>query len=906
MSWVVIMMTTFCLAAIGWSYAQQSPTRPGQRGPGLTGRGGAGGQVGSSAVGRGANRFGPARAGARGAGGSVVSGGGTRGVAPSVVGGGRGRSARGGAGVTVVTGEASGVQPTLDGFRKGQFQPILRRDVVYGELPEFGDEVVISLAGPMAVPMFLDALSMATDWNIVASVGAQKVVLQFWTTKVTPRQAVAVLKFNDIYYEYDEDTQFLFVMTLDEYLLDQYGELEEREFSIQHVDVKNVTTAISLMLSPDGTLIADPASSMILVLDTKDNLDHMERVIAEMDVLRITQPFRLVHVDTSMIMESVGALLSEGGRMTVDPRTNTLIVTDRPDRIDRIAEVVNLLDQELETRPIRLVHVDASLIVDSVGALLSEGGQMMVDPRTNTLFVTDRPEAIDRIAEIVKQLDQELETRSLALIYVDAEMIVDSVGELLTEGGQMLVDSRGNTLIVTDRSDRIDRIAEVLKLLDRELETRSWTIDYADPVEIATNISLLVPEAMGTIVVNEAIHQITVTATPYRLSEIDKRIESWDEKRRQVQIEAYLATATRNILREVGINWSYATTINGDPIAAEVGSVGSGDAEGGGLNLGALVGGQRLSFLTDNFAAVIDMLDTSSEATILAHPRITVQDGVEASFENTTQVPFVSSTTTFENFGGGSSSARVEFIDVGTILRVTPRITSDRHILLDIAAEDSSFESVTIFSNGLPSTMPQKTQNKAQTQVLVRDRQTIVLGGLRSTKNTDTVDRVPILGGLPIIGRAFRSTGKDHLDRELLIFLTPTIVDGETQPEAVRLAKLDDEVAATMRSDAKTTLGRIRDKVKRDKKEITISIGQSGGLLVEGGAVSLEDLRLLLMDIKRPRSKKIVLRTHPASPVGISMEVLEVAMERGFKIEFDDVRVPIVPKVPQAAAGEDY
>ena len=753
---------------------------------------------------------------------------------------------------------------------------------------------------------------MATGWNIAASTDVQRSVLQFWTKEVTPRQAVAVLRFNDIYYEYDEDTQFLFVMTVDEYLQDEYGDLEEREFSIQHVDVMNVMTAISALLSPAGSLIANPESSTIWALDTQDKLVQRERGSAEIDALRITQRCVRIHVDTSMIMDSVAALLTEGGRMTVDPRNNTLIVTDRPERIERIAEVVSLLDHELDTRPFVLIHVDASMIVDSVEALMSEGGQMTVDPRSNTLIVTDRPERIERIAELVKLLDQELETRPLVLIHVDVSMIVDSVAELLTEGGRMTVDARSNTLIVTDRSERIDRIAEVVNLLDLELETRSWTIDYADPLEIATNVSLLVPEAMGDIVVNEAIHQITVTATPYRLNEIDQRIEGWDEKRRQVQIEAYLVTASRNVLRDVGINWSYETTSDGRPARAEAGTMGTagtgdGDDTGdGGLNLGALAGGQRLSFISDNFAAVINTLETSADATILAHPRITVQDGVEAFFENTTQVPFASSTTTFgSNLNATvNSNTRIEFINVGTVLRVTPRITSDRNILLDIAAEDSSFESVIILSNGQENTLPQKTQNKAETQVLVGDRQTIVLGGLRTTNNRDTVARVPILGGLPIIGWAFRSTRKDHLDRELLIFLTPTIVDEGTHPEAIRLAEFDEELAGTMRSDAKTTLGRLNDKLNRGKKEITISIGQSGGLLAEGEAIDLEDLRTMLGEIKRPRSKKIILRAHPRAPLSIAMEITEIAMERGIKIELDNMRIPFVPRLPQAAADD--
>jgi len=416
----------------------------------------------------------------------------------------------------------------------------------------------------------------------------------------------------------------------------------------------------------------------------------------------------------------------------------------------------------------------------------------------------------------------------------------------------------------------------------------------------------LVPESMGAIFINEKNHQITITATPQRLNLVDERINGWDKMRKQVQIEAYLVTAARNVLRDIGISWIYSTTANGDPINVDVGDVVPGaevDPITGLLDLGAKIGSQRISYITHDFAAVVDTLDASSDATILAHPRITVQDGEEANFENVTQVPFASSTTRFNNTGVGNNnttSTQIEFIDVGTILKVTPRIASDDNILLDISAEDSSFETVVILTDGIPSTLPQKTQNKAVTQVMVKNKETLVLGGLRTTNFRESEDRVPLLAGLPVIGRIFRSTKKDHADRELLIFLTPTIVDTTTQPEAVKLAEFDDEIAEIMRSDAKTTLGRILDKMNNGRRDIPISIGQTGGLLAEGDIVTLPELKTLLQDLKHPHSKKIILREHPAAPPNLSMEITEIAMDRGIKMKFDTVRVPIVPRIPHS------
>jgi general secretion pathway protein D len=533
---------------------------------------------------------------------------------------------------------------------------------------------------------------------------------------------------------------------------------------------------------------------------------------------------------------------------------------------------------------------------------------MIADPATSKLIVYDTRDNIDSMQRALDEIDAAQETRAYALVHVDAEGLSPTVEALLTEAGRLSVDPRSNTLIIQDRPDRLDRIGDVVMLLDQELQTRSWVVDYADPVEVANNIAEMVPEAMGSIVVNESIHQITVTATPYRLEDIDKRITAWDEKRRQVQIEAYLATVSRNIVRDLGINWRYATTLHGDPLAMAVGSLTNLPTAGGDDNDDdeSTGGGSRVAFNGSHLDAVVRILNTSNDATILAHPRITVQDGEEASFENTTSVPFASSTMVFnDNSNFANSNTTIDFIDVGTVLRVIPRISSEDSVLLNLEAEDSTFVSVEVFANGEVNTLPQKTQNRAETQVLVRDSETIVLGGLRTSNLTDTVDRIPILGEIPFIGRAFRTTGKDHQDRELLIFLTPTIIGEITQPETVKLAQVEDGIAEWMRRDSKTTIGRLVHKVDNGEREFTVSIGQSGGLLVEGEPITIDGLRVLVPELEHPTSKTMVIREHPAAPGEVAAQVTDIAMEHGLKIEFDDRRFPFVPRASGASAPTD-
>jgi hypothetical protein len=297
-----------------------------------------------------------------------------------------------------------------------------------------------------------------------------------------------------------------------------------------------------------------------------------------------------------------------------------------------------------------------------------------------------------------------------------------------------------------------------------------------------------------------------------------------------------------------------------------------------------------------NLAVTLDYLDRKDKATILSSPRVTVQDGEEAIFENATRVPFVSSTTTF--VGGGfvnnNNTNRVEFIDVGTILSVVPVVTEDQNILLDIAAEDSTFVPRVILSNGQPSTVPEKTVRRAETQLRVHSGETVVLGGLRRDRASHNRTKTPILGDIPVIGRLFRYPDKQSSNNTLLIFITTTIVDEFSHPEARILTKAENEIADFRRTESKDLWGRIKDKVSHGNNEIAVSIGQNGDLYSEGERVTMEDLRKVFFQDARGLKVKVVIRKHPRAPEHVSRDLAEMALEAGLSVAYDDSLTPFV------------
>jgi type II secretory pathway component GspD/PulD (secretin) len=705
--------------------------------------------------------------------------------------------------IRVIGGGAAGVarQPQA---AVGAYEPFRKRPLVYDDVPDVGEDMTIT--GPMAVMQFLDEIAFATAWNIVASETVQAIQLQFWFTDVRPKVALEILKFYDVFYRFDDQHNMLFVMTKDDYLSRQYGEIVEAEFKVRHANVADIEPMVGSFLSPEGRLVIDPRTGTFFVFDTKDNIQAVAGTLARLDV-------------------------------PLTPRTY------------------------------RLRHIDAVIMADSVETMLTERGTVQIDSRTNTLVVTDLPA-------------------------------------------------------------RQEQIAEMVETLDRQLVTKTWTIKYADPQTVAENVEILIPEEMGRITVNEEIHQITITAIPERIEEVDALIRTWDIKRDQVQIEAYLITASTRVARRLGVDWAYFGEIGNTVISTQFRNPLPGTSD---VNIGQLPAAIPLrnpltgniieniegdpiirNFKGDNVSVVLHYLDSRGDISILTQPRVTVQDGEEASFENTQSIPYVSSS--FETprsrlqpdgdrIFDYRTNNQIAFLDVGTILKVLPRVTQERNILLDISAEESSAEIITITASNEANSVPQKRQNKAETQVRVHDGQTVVIGGLRQANVNDDVSKVPILGDLPIIKHAFRSRNKANNNAELMIFITCTIVSEFTHPEAEKLARVNAGMSNELRKDGRPFWQRLADSVAQGNYEIGISIGQSGDLWSRGENVTLDDLERAFREIREKQKARVVIFKHPRAPEEISIDVAELAMQLGMRVEYDTRVTPFVPNYAEPPAS---
>ncbi|MCP4645482.1 MAG: hypothetical protein GY851_33875 [bacterium] len=641
--------------------------------------------------------------------------------------------------------------------------------------------------------------------------------------------------------------------------------------------------------------------------------------------------------------QALEVLRFNGIHYRYDEASNFLYVMLQEEYLNR--EFGAIKETEFKVEHADIIDMEAILT-----SLKSQSGRIIADPRTGHIFVWDTEDNIQAMKIAVGRLDEPLDPRVFEPKYLEAETLLESVQNLLSERGLAHVDPRTNALVVSDLPARQGQIEDMIQALDVQLETRTYTLDYAEVEAVEERLQVVLPEEIASITSDEDTHQISVTAIPSRLEEVDGLVAAWDVKRPQVMIEAFLVSAKTEVTRQLGVDWSYFDEISGVPFALQSGSASpdynSAPSEGQRSSIGRLpyrqwmrdplTGNRTMNLIDKNpattgavsneaapdpgaaaeyildpefkgnrVAIVLNYLDKTGALDILSRPRETVYDGQEAIFENTTEIPYqeggYSQYTSTSNSNPNFNRViplQVQFVEVGTILTVTPRINREDNVLLELEAEDSTADIIPVLTGDQTTTVPQKSMSKVTTSVLTHSGETIVIGGLRFTKLDDDVERVPVLGDIPLVGRLFRTTNKIHEDREMLIFLTSTIVDEFTHPEASRLAEAEENATDTMRHSKKGIFGRTVDQVTRGENEIGVAIGHTGAMYCDGEFVTVESLQVKFMDAESPLKTTVIIQAHPRAPEDLARQIEDAARAAGLNVEYDASRFAVVPNEP--------
>jgi len=270
----------------------------------------------------------------------------------------------------------------------------------------------------------------------------------------------------------------------------------------------------------------------------------------------------------------------------------------------------------------------------------------------------------------------------------------------------------------------------------------------------------------GQAIVDERTNSIILTDTEEKIAQFRALVEQIDIPIRQVQIEARLVVANTSFSEDLGIRWggSALDSPGGDFIFIDGAGFGDTIVD---LAAGSPAGAIEMGILTDNILLDLELtaLESNGEGEIISQPKVITGDKQTATILRGQKIPYQKS----DGLGG----VTVEFQDAVLRLEVTPQITPDNNVIMDLVINQDSVAEFFQTSDG--SAVPIIDVTELVTQVLVADGQTVVLGGVYETNETNSIVKVPFFGDIPYIGRLFRRTTTNSEKRELLIFITPRI-----------------------------------------------------------------------------------------------------------------------------------
>ena len=482
-------------------------------------------------------------------------------------------------------------------------------------------------------------------------------------------------------------------------------------------------------------------------------------------------------------------------------------------------------NDEYVTQVIRLDNISAAKLIPVLRPLVPQQAHMAAYAPSNAIILSDIRSNIGRIVDIIERMDRSAvqTTEILRLKYGVAEDVVSMLNTLEKsrqgEGAEadkeaiLVADKRTNSVVVTADELTVERIRKLVSYLDTPLEqsgnVRVIYLEYADSLEVAEVLTRVMQNIArleeggatkrsgnneSTIEADAGTNSLIITADTDEMAALESVIARLDIRRAQVLIEAIIVEMEMTEGQELGLQWLfsndggiYGSNIStssaqqarnralADAILPDDGSetiptrgVAGALSQIPGTTLGWGVVDEDLTM-----TVILNALETQGNANILSTPSLLTLDNEEAFITVGQQVPFVTGSYTNTGVGNGAQNPfqTIERQSVGVTLKVTPQINEGDSVVLDIVQEVSSISAQILAASDVIT-----NERKIETKVLANDSDIVVLGGLVKDDVQDSTQGVPILSGIPLLGRLFRNDVVTVTKSNLLVFIRPTII----------------------------------------------------------------------------------------------------------------------------------
>lgn len=470
-------------------------------------------------------------------------------------------------------------------------------------------------------------------------------------------------------------------------------------------------------------------------------------------------------------------------------------------------------------RVIALDRIPSQEAATFLQPVVSKDGYVASFGPANMLLVVDSAVNIQKVLDIIKTIDTDMRRDGAELVFLkhasadNVALIVrewlfgrdrsksgaqtaqsQTQGQLITVGGLLVPDARLNAVIIFGSDADKEEIKKFIAMIDVMPPTSSskinvYYLENADATDVGKVLETMIKGTSASTGTSQAItgqqqvsfegsrisispdkatNSLVIMASPADYQNLIQVIRKLDRRRRQVFVKALVAEVSLDKVRDIGLQLGVGGAGSDGTIAAA-----------GVLDpfnfLGASNAQQQavvkiLSGLSNNvnFSGVLKLLDQNGAVNVLSTPNILTSDNKEAEIFVGENIPLLTSTTLSST---GLSQQSIERKDTGITLKITPQITEGEYIKLDIYQEISAVKN----SKGEASDLV-TTKRSAKTSVVVKDSDSVVIGGLIQTRDEENIEKIPLLGDIPLLGYLFKTKSTQRTKTNLIIILTPRII----------------------------------------------------------------------------------------------------------------------------------
>lgn len=617
---------------------------------------------------------------------------------------------------------------------------------------------------------------------------------------------------------------------------------------------KRAKTAAAIQKSYGASpvIIPEARSNSLIVSTYTETMEEVKELVQKFDFASIDKKMQIAVIplrsaDANTLATAITNILNPSKSSTGLKQAVVLeFIRETPEGQlliqHAVKDQVYIYGDKVSNLLIALAPEDIVTIIESLAKTIDS-----VAPTVEIKVIALENSEADQMVDIVKELFKIDKSSSSSATAGAIGTAAPAVGPAEAVGGTesavskiekevlaITSDARTNSIVLAGTSTYIKMIEDVVRKLDakaiQQQETQVIPLKNADAEAVQKAISTLIDERLSTlkeaygseglaperlmenkvtIVADKDSRKIILQASPRYFNSVRKIIDELDEAPSQVMIQCLILQVTLGDTLEYGfeaVGQDLAFTKNQTApgigphedvvVGTDVGAAGTGLA------------GFTFSIRGEDLNILLRALDSDSKLEVLSRPQIMARDNVEASISIGQKVPYPTGANISSDTGNQTTS--ISYEDVGVILKVTPHINPDGYVNMEVNPQISSLSNSTVqISENLNATV--FNNNEVETTVCIKDGETVVIGGLITTTKNHTENKVPILGDIPILGLLFKSLTDSNTQSEILVVLTPRIVDTVKKMRDLSIEERDlmDLLPANVRESK--LLGNLRD-----------------------------------------------------------------------------------------------